>query len=144
MKLVLFLHAAATLYMVGLIWFVQVVHYPLLASVGVEGYPAYQEAHSRCTTWVVAPAMLLEVVTAFWLLVARPASLPVSLVGAGLALLVLAWVSTWALQVPQHAILERGFDAAAHAKLVSSNWIRTAAWSARGVLVLNFLWRSSS
>ena len=35
--LLLLLHAAATLFMTGLIWFVQVVHYPLFARVGEDG-----------------------------------------------------------------------------------------------------------
>ena len=30
----LLVHAASTLFMAGVIWFVQVVHYPLMASVG--------------------------------------------------------------------------------------------------------------
>ena len=47
------INLACTLYMVGLIWFVQVVHYPLMAKVGVQGYETYQQAHMRLTTWVV-------------------------------------------------------------------------------------------
>ena len=32
--LLLLLHAGATFFMCGLIWFVQIVHYPLFAQVG--------------------------------------------------------------------------------------------------------------
>lgn len=39
-------HAAATLWMTGLIWFVQVVHYPLFALVGSTGFAAYESAHA--------------------------------------------------------------------------------------------------
>lgn len=38
-------HAASTMAMVGLIWTVQVVHYPLFESVGAEAYPNYQSRH---------------------------------------------------------------------------------------------------
>jgi hypothetical protein len=34
--LVLVLHFASTFYMVGLVWFVQRVHYPLFAGFGVQ------------------------------------------------------------------------------------------------------------
>lgn len=34
METLLYLHAGATLFMTGLIWFVQVVHYPLFLRVG--------------------------------------------------------------------------------------------------------------
>lgn len=57
-------HLAATLSMVGLIWFVQIVHYPLFAYVGAEKFIAYEAAHARLTTWVVAPPMLTEALTA--------------------------------------------------------------------------------
>jgi hypothetical protein len=40
-------HLAATAAMVGLIWFVQVVHYPLFASVGADEFVAYENAHTR-------------------------------------------------------------------------------------------------
>ena len=48
------------------------------------------------------------------------------------------------LQVPQHRILEGGFDPAAHRFLVSSNWVRTIAWTARGVVALFLLARLRS
>ena len=48
----------ATLFMVGVIWFVQVVHYLLFSLVGGEGFALYSEAHSRLTTYVVGPPIL--------------------------------------------------------------------------------------
>ena len=62
MKIVLFTQVFATVFMVGLIWFVQIVHYPLYANVGREQFPEYEALHNRLTTWVVGPAMLLEMV----------------------------------------------------------------------------------
>ena len=55
--MLLLIHAGATLYMTGLIWFVQVVHYPLMARVGEDGFAEYEKHHQRLTTWVVAPPM---------------------------------------------------------------------------------------
>ena len=62
MKYVLLAHVAATLFMVGVIWFVQVVHHPLFSRVGPEKFSLYSEAHSRLTTYVVGPPMLVEAV----------------------------------------------------------------------------------
>ena len=50
----------STLFMVGLTWFVQVVHYPLFSRVDPDSFPAYHEEHSARTTWVVAAPMLIE------------------------------------------------------------------------------------
>ena len=133
---VVLLHLAATLFMVGVIWFVQVVHYPLLARVGTSGFAFYEQAHTRRTGWVVAPPMLAELVTAVLLLWVRPADVPLWTAGAGLALVVVNWGSTWAIQMPCHDRLTRGFDPAVHRRLVATNWFRTAVWSLRGLLVL--------
>ena len=58
------LHMFSTLAMVGLIWFVQVVHYPLFSSVGQSPFPEYERLHQKRTTLVVAPLMLIEALTA--------------------------------------------------------------------------------
>ncbi len=46
------------------------------------------------------------------------------------------WFCTWLWQVPAHRRLEHGFDAATHRRLMRTNWVRTIAWSARGILTL--------
>jgi uncharacterized membrane protein len=134
-RVLLLAHAAATLGMAGVIWFVQLVHYPLMASVGTEGFAAYERAHTRLTSFVVAPLMLVELATGIALALGVAADDTVQW-RLGLVLLALVWLSTFALQVPQHARLARGFDAHAHARLVATNWIRTVLWTARGGIVL--------
>lgn len=132
----LLVHVAATLFMVGVIWFVQVVHYPLFGQVGAESFRSYAGDHSRLTGYVVGPPMLLEAATAALLLLVRPAGIPASLAWAGALLLGVVWLSTALLQVPRHRDLGLSYDPEAHRLLVISNWLRTAAWSARGLLVL--------
>lgn len=53
-------HAGATWFMTGLIWFVQIVHYPLMGAVPGDAFRVYQELHQRRTTWIVGPVMLVE------------------------------------------------------------------------------------
>jgi hypothetical protein len=135
-RFTLLAHVAATLFMVGLIWFVQVVHYPLFGGVGADRFVAYESQHTSLTTLVVGPPMLIEALTGCLLLLRRPAGLPVPALGLGLALLVVIWLSTMFLQIPRHGELSLGFNAASHQFLVVSNWIRTVAWTVRGGLVL--------
>ena len=129
-------HAAATLFMVGVIWFVQVVHYPLMARVSASEFVAYEREHRNRTTFVVAPTMLIEAVSAALLLVVVPPGLGCILPAVGIALLALIWLSTFLVQVPLHTRLAGGFDAGLHRRLVWSNWLRTVAWTGCGVLVL--------
>lgn len=130
------LHAGVTLYMAGLIWFVQLVHYPLMRDVGPAHYQAYQSLHEKRTAYAVGPAMLAELACAALLCAFPPPGVPPWMAWAGLALVIGIWLSTALLQVPCHRILACGFDPIAHRRLVRSNWVRTAAWSMRGVLAL--------
>ncbi|MEM1044277.1 MAG: hypothetical protein AAGI91_16840 [Bacteroidota bacterium] len=129
-------HLFATLTMFGVIWIVQVVHYPLFAGVGADGFVAYEASHQARISVIVLPAMLLELGTAVALLWTRPEVVPAWMVWTGLALVGVIWLSTAVLQVPMHTALSSGFDADAHARLVGTNWVRTAAWSLRAGLVL--------
>ena len=125
----------ATLFMVGVIWMCQIAHYPLLADVG-SALPAYQARNTRLTTYVVGPPMLVELGAAALLVVWRPAAIPLWTALLGLALVGVIWLATMLASVPMHERLGRGFDPAAHRRLVATNWIRTIAWTARGALVL--------
>ncbi|MBZ0111565.1 MAG: hypothetical protein K8J08_03820 [Thermoanaerobaculia bacterium] len=132
----LMIHAAATLAMGGLIWFVQLVHYPLFGLVSEQRFERFAIEHQRRTSWVVVPLMFTEATTAMALLIEPPPGLGRGLLGFGLILLVVIWLSTAFLQVPLHRLLTRGRDSSTIHRLVSTNWIRTVAWSARCGLVL--------
>ncbi len=86
----------------------------------------------RRTFWLVGPVMITEGGCALALagLAPSPASL------AGLALLVLVWIVTATVQVPQHDRLGHRPDPETVRQLVRGNWIRTLAWSARSVLAI--------
>ncbi len=136
MEAVLLVHVAATVFMVGVIWFVQVVHYPLFDHVGGEGFAEYSTAHSRLTGLVVGPPMLVEAATAVALAIRPPEGVSFFLPLLGLVLLAVVWLSTAFLQSPRHGVLGHGFAPDSYRFLVRSNWIRTVCWSGRGLLVL--------
>ena len=129
-------HLAATLTMVGIIWFVQVVHYPLFREVSEPGFPLYAAAHVTRTGWVVGPPMIIELTSGLLLLVWRPETVPAGWLVGGIALLVVVWLSTRLLQVPRHRLLGQGYDTNVGRSLVTTNWLRTGAWTVRGILVL--------
>ena len=127
--------------MVGLIWLIQIVHYPLFLKVGEQNFKEYSQDHQRLITYVVLPLMILELGTAIILCFSRPASISIALLIAGLAIVLLIWGSTFLIQVPQHGKLLSGFDPDTCRKLVFGNWIRTVAWSLRGILTTWMVWR---
>ena len=132
---VLVLNAAATWAMVGLIWTIQMVHYPQLATLS-ELQPAVAVAdHQRRITPVVGPPMAVEGVTTVMLLVARPDEIGAASAWIGASLLAVALGSTVLVQVPIHRRLSGGHDGRTARQLVETNWIRTIAWSLRGILL---------
>jgi hypothetical protein len=136
---VLLLHGAATLAMVGLIWFVQIVHYPLFAQVGRDHFAQYEWLHQARTAQVVGPLMLTEAITATLLLLSDLTPAARNLAWIGMALLVVIWLSTAFLQVPLHRQLAAGYDSQSAARLVRSNWLRTIAWTLRGFIAMSLL-----
>ena len=134
-NLILCLNFISTWYMVGLIWMVQAVHYPLFSRVGAEHYVDYQQLHQKWITPVVGVPMIVELVTAILLLKYLPSTASPSLVWVALGLLIVVWLSTAFLQVPCHNQLSQSFDEQAHRRLVSSNWIRTVSWTLRGAIL---------
>ncbi len=129
-------NAAATLIMVGVIWFVQHVHYPLLATFTTHDAPHVAVEHQRRTGHVVALPMAVEGVSTLILLVARPDGVSVLWPWVGAVLLAVALGSTVLLSVPLHARMAARPEADTGRRLVVTNWPRTVAWSLRGVVVV--------
>jgi hypothetical protein len=127
---------ASTLPLVGLIWLIQIVSYPLFARVGAEAFARYHAGHTTLITLVVAPLMLVELAACVATLALDDSSYPRSFAWAGAALVALAWAVTLFASVPAHNLLAHGFDPDAHTRLVATNWLRTAAWTTRGALLL--------
>ena len=142
--LVLLVNVAAVLFMAGFIWTMQLVHYPLFDRVGADAFPAYETAHNRLFLLVAGPGVLLTLVTGVLLLFVRPTQVPLWAALLGLLLFASISASTALLQAPQHAVLSGGFDRRAYEFLLKTNWIRTAAWSAYGLLGLWMVWQTTS
>jgi hypothetical protein len=131
----LLVHAAATWFMVGLIWTIQLVHYPLFSRVGAGEFTNYENEHTgRMGRLLMVPAGV-EVATGAALVWGRPLEVGLPAVLVAGALLVVIWIVTAVVQVPLHSRLERGYSAEVVTRLVATNWIRTGLWTARGLAV---------
>ena len=137
-------HALITAMMTGIIWFVQIAHYPLFPLASGVNYPLYQRRHELGISRVVVPLMGVELATAVALFFIFPAGISRSLFYLSVALLVINWISTFLLQVPQHRRLESGFEFAAWQALYRTNWVRTFSWSIRVIILLLILARQLS
>ena len=122
--------------MFGVIWVMQVVHYPLMRFVSGEQFARFETAHRVRISWVVGPLMLIEGVCVLAILFARPAGLPWWLPWVGAGVEAVAIGTTAFVSAPLHERLNANFDQATLNRLIATNWIRTAAWTVRaGVAV---------
>jgi len=131
---ILITNLIASCVMTGVIWFVQHVHYPLLAQVETGQAVAVAEEHQRRTGHVVALPMAIEGLTTLALLVQQPIGVSWFLPWIGAVLLAIALGCTVLLSVPLHAKMATNPDALVGARLVATNWPRTIAWSLRAVV----------
>jgi hypothetical protein len=130
-KLLLLLSLVVTAFLTGLIWFVQVVHYPGFQKVGEPSFVNYHHFHTSATGLVVVVPMLLELVLAA-VLVGLDSN---RLEWLSLGLVLAVWLLTFALIVPVHGRLESGFDLGAARKLVQLNLIRALLWTSKLLVV---------
>ncbi len=136
MKTLLVAQAMSTFSLTGLIWLVQLVHYPGFAHVDADRFPDFHKMHTTRITVVVAPLMLVELVTTVAWCFQEPQRVSS---WVGLALVGTIWASTAFVQVPLHDKLSRQWSRVVADRLVRTNWVRTLAWTARSVLVAALL-----
>jgi len=132
--------------MTGLIWLVQLVQYPLFKDVGAQNFANYHALHSQRITWIVAPVMGVQLISAIWgtYLEFQPNENTSHLLSPSTATLCLllsigVFGVTALASVPMHRILAGGFDLHAYQRLVSTNWLRTAIWTLHALIGFFFV-----
>lgn len=136
-ELIFLINTFASFFMTGLIWIVQLVHYPSFHYVGEDNFKAFQLHHVNSIDKIVIPVMVAELATSFGLAWADGF---LSLNATGFYLVILIWASTGLFSVPAHTKLESSKDDQAIKKLVSTNWFRTILWSLKSGLNLYLLY----
>lgn len=126
------LHLAATWMVVGLIWVIQIIVYPQFLRVGTAGFREFHFGHCVRIGLMISVLLLAELGTALWLYLDGNRSSPFLI---SLGMFPVIGLSTALFQAPMHIRLMGGFDATVIRRLILSNWLRTLAWTARGVLL---------
>ena len=139
MNEVLVVQVGATWFMVGLIWMVQIVHYPLFRAIPADSFKTYEASHTSTIGRLLILPAGIEVVSAAALVWYRPDEVPLWMVMLSGALLAAIWVVTALVQAPLHRRLLDGYDRTTVDRLVRTNWFRTGAWTLRGVVVAAML-----
>lgn len=129
-SLALVLNQSSALYMFGVIWVIQLIHYPSFASINASAFQNFHNQHTAAMGIIVGPVMVLELLVSAWLL-----NYEVNLISVSNFVLVLSlWILTFFVSVPLHNKLAQTQDLTVIQNLISTNWPRTALWSLRAIL----------
>lgn len=131
----LLLNLVASWVMVGVIWFVQVVHYPLLSVVPVESAVSVAHEHQRRTALVVMAPMTVQGFTALGLLYWTPLHTHWQQYWVSGFFIGVALLCTVLLSVPRHQRMVTNPDVKVGRELVNTNWPRTIAWTLSAVII---------
>lgn len=140
LTLVLVLNCLSTFALTGVIWIIQILHYPSMIYFDRDSFRDAHRFHTRAITPVVAPLMIAELLTSVVLVIAPIPPLPFWVFAAGLAFTAVTWLSTFFIQVPIHSQLGESFDGSLIGRLVRTNLVRTAAWSGHSLICGASLW----
>ncbi|RNC84036.1 MAG: hypothetical protein ED557_07870 [Balneola sp.] len=122
--------------MTGLIWTIQLVHYPSFYFVDRERFKEFHIFHSKRISILVVPLMIFELISSgilWW------ESSAFSLNSLGFYLVIAIWISTAAFSVPAHNKLSSEMDKKTIRILVNTNWIRTLLWTIKASIGVYFL-----
>ena len=129
----LIIHLIATSVMVGVIWVIQLVHYPSFHFIELKQYTTFQRFHMSRISYVVIPAMLTELFTLILIVISMDQI--DTLVLASAILLIFIWLMTAVFFSGVHQKLTLGYDKTIVDKLVKLNWSRTLLWTLRLFLI---------
>ena len=131
------IHLVMTSIMVGVIWVIQLVHYPSFHFIKLNMYTVFQKFHMEKISIIVIPVMVAELVTAFLLLYyeeSRNTLLIISVI-----ILIFIWGITVVFFSGVHNKLMVGYNEIIVNHLVVMNWVRTLLWTMRLLLLFSFL-----
>ena len=134
---ILLIHLFTTFALFGLIWTIQLVHYPFFQQIEPEQFKEILLKHGKRITPLVAPLMVIELGTAIYLVIYAVSHFNYHL--AGLVLVIMIWLSTFFIQVPLHSALIQKHNREKIRRLIGTNWIRTILWSVKSVIGLMML-----
>ena len=115
-----------------LIWLVQLIIYPGFHLITRDVFVSYHKWYVMRISSIVFPLMLAELILTVWWIQSDDYSLVSVLAGV---LVLIVWLSTFVRQVPIHNQLKTDKEDREIRRLVTTNWVRTAAWSLKAATV---------
>lgn len=120
--------------MAGIIWVIQILHYPLFAEIKLQTFGAYHQKHSKVMGFLVGPAMIFELAAAIFFIFQQFNFITFF----NLSIVIGIWGLTFFVSVRYHGQLARAFDLSVVHKLILTNWPRTFLWTLKLIVASQF------
>ena len=130
------IHLVSTSFMVGVIWIVQLVHYPTFLFIDEQKSYDFQKFHMSRISYIVMPAMTTELFSGIYIYIYSNMAIDSNLFLLALTILIINWVITALVFVKMHNKLLINYKIEIISLLVKWNWLRTLLWSVRLILLL--------
>lgn len=128
--IILLIQVITTWLMLGIFWFIQLIHYPLFSRIK-ENFVQYERGNLKRTAAFIPPIMVIDIVTNVMALIFADKSLYIALISAALVLNILTWLTTFLFQMQIHQKLSVQYSKQVVSRLVGTNWIRTILWTGK-------------
>ncbi len=138
-NLILVSNIVLSAFLTGLIWVIQVVHYPLFLSIDESNFRDYEKNHQKKIGPLVAPVMILDLAFSFLILFTEMQQAYRFWLWIVFILNLAIFVSTLVVFAPLHQKLGDSHSRKQIKKLVRLNYFRTFGWTIRSFILIYLL-----
>ena len=136
---IFYTHLLLCIGVTAILWFMQIVHYPLLPYVDAGKWTQFSEKRRMFTTMVIYPLMAFEALTGIALILIATQSKTYGLLATSIVLLIALLIYTLAYLNPQFKKINSPDDVANQQRFLKLHWVRTIGWTIRVMLFVLIL-----
>ena len=128
-QLFLKINIYSNIYLIAISIIVQLIIYPSFKKYSDSKFKSFHSSYTNKMFFIVAPIMILELLSALYLLIKNSFYPPIIIIG-------FIWLITFFFIVPVHNSLNSNFNIIVHKKLLHLNFIRTTFWILKFLIML--------
>ena len=128
-QLFLKINIYSNIYLIAISIMVQLTIYPSFKNYSHSKFKSFHSSYTKKMFFIVAPIMILELLSALYLLIKNSFLIPTIIIG-------FIWLITFFFIVPIHDSLNYNFNIRVHKKLLHLNFIRTTFWILKFLIML--------
>lgn len=126
----------STLLIAGILWFVQLVHYPLFNEMPAKNMVNYGYYHMQKISGIINLLFIIDFITIVFLLLLVNSDLSATLMLINISIFLFIVILTRITFLPIYQQISKNPNSILITKLINLNWIRTLVWSLKVIFML--------